>query len=81
MKNVTVKLINHGGYDGLKKVTFPQTVQGLLHEGLGYIDVPVSELNKIGYDAVAGKVAEVPDCAEGSDCLTFFQGSECEVIL
>lgn len=80
MKNVTVKLINHGGYDGLKHLEFPIEVQGKLHEVLGYIDVSMSELERIGYDKVKGQIAEFKDCAEGSDGLTFFQGGEAVVI-
>ena len=80
MKQVKVKLISHGGYDGLKHLTFPQFVDGLEHPVLNYIDVTMRELERIGYDFNKGQVGEIPDCAKDSDCLTFFQGSEAEVI-
>lgn len=80
MQKVQVKLLRHGSYDGLKHVTFPQIVEGFVHPVLGYVDVPMEELERIGYDKVKGRCGNIPDCAEGSSCLTFFQGSEAEVI-
>ncbi|AWD92203.1 hypothetical protein HOT14_gp03 [Escherichia phage vB_EcoS_IME347] len=81
MKKVTVKLLNHGGYDGLKGVEFPQVVEGFEHPTLDYIDVPFEELERIGYDKAKGRCCgNLPDCAEGSPCLTFFKFSEAEVI-
>lgn len=80
MREVTVKLIQHGGYDGLKHLAFPKVVKGRVHDVLGYIDVPMDELIKIGYSKEAGQIGDVPDCAADSACLTFFQGSEAEVI-
>ena len=81
MKKVQVKLLNHGGYDGLKRVEFPQVVEGFEHPTLNYIDVPFEELERIGYDKTKGRCCgNMPDCAEGSSCLTFFQFSEAEVI-
>ena len=80
MKPVTVKLINHGSYDGLKHITFPVIVKGMIHERLGFIDVPMDELIKVGYSKEAGQVADMPDCAANSTHLTFFQGSEAVVV-
>lgn len=80
MKKVQVKLLNHGGYDGLKRVEFPQVVEGFEHPTLNYIDVPFEELERIGYDKAKGRCGNLPDCAEGSSCLTFFKFSEAEVI-
>lgn len=80
MEQVKVKLISHGGYDGLKHISFPKVVKGRVHEVLGYIDVPMDELIKIGYSKEAGQIGDAPDCAADSTCLTFFQGIDAEVI-
>lgn len=80
MKPVKVKLLRHGGYDGLKGVEFPVEVTGKVHEYLGYIDVPMCELVRIGYDKERGQIGDVPDCAVDSMDLTFFQGTEAVII-
>lgn len=80
MKPVKAKLITHGGYDGLKHLTFPIEVSGYVHPYLGYIDVPMNELERIGYNKQAGQVADIPDCSAESMDLTFFQGSEAVII-
>lgn len=80
MKKVQVRLLCHGGYDGLKHLEFPQVVEGFEHPTLNYFDVPFDELDRIGYDKAKGRCGNMPDCAEGSLCLTFFKWSEAEVI-
>ena len=80
MEQVKVKLISHGGYDGLKHLSFPIVVDGFVHPVLGYVDVTMRELERVGYDFEKGQIGEIADCAKDSDSLTFFQGSEAEVI-
>lgn len=46
---VKARLNNDGGYDGLKHVTFPVEVYAYANKSGSQIDVPMSELERIGY--------------------------------
>lgn len=71
-------LLNHGGYDGMKHLTFPIEAVGDYSDNLRYLDVPMNELLRIGYDSVAGNVGELPD---GADPLPFMIGwGEAEIL-
>lgn len=81
MKKVTVKLLNDGGYDGLKHLEFPITVKGSRSFVRGsVIDVPISELLRIGYDMDAGLASQMPDCEPDDKLLPFFINSEAVIV-
>ena len=78
---VKALLLNHGGYDGMKHLQFPIEVVGEHHDNLRYIDVPMSELLRIGYSKEAGCIAEIPDQANMDEPLPFMVGwGEAEVL-
>nr|DAG30337.1 MAG TPA: hypothetical protein [Caudoviricetes sp.] len=56
MEQVKVKLISHGGYDGLKHLSFQIVVDGFVHPVLGYVDVTMRELERVGYDFEKGQI-------------------------
>lgn len=81
MKTVTVNLLNHGGYDGMKHLAFPIQVTGVLLETLGYVNVPMSELLRIGYSTEAGGLGEIPDSADMTEPMPFMiSWGEAEVV-
>lgn len=71
---VKALLLNHGTYDGLKHLDFPIEVEGDLNKTMGYINVPMSELLRIGYDPVAGGVGNLPDTDDMQEPLPFMPG-------
>lgn len=78
---VKARLLTDGGYDGMKGVKFPVEVEAVLFDNLRYIEVPMSELLRIGYDTVAGGLGGIPDQADMSEPLPFMiSWGEAEVI-
>lgn len=68
---VKALLLNNGTYDGLKHLDFPIEVEADHIQFLNYLNVPMSELLRIGYDPVAGGVGELPDTSDMQDPLPF----------
>ncbi len=78
---VKARLLNHGTYDGLKHLDFPIEVEAEHIQSLRYINVPMSELLRIGYDPVAGGVGEIPDANDMQEPLPFMLSwGEAEII-
>lgn len=78
---VKVMLLNHGTYDGLKHLNFPIEVEADHIQFLNYVNVPMSELLRIGYDPVAGGVGELPDTSDMHEPLPFMLSwGEAEII-
>lgn len=78
---VKARILNHGTYEGMKHLKFPIEVEAELIEFMNYIDVPMSELLRIGYDAEAGSIGELPDQLDMAAPLPFMIGwGEIEVI-
>lgn len=61
---VKALLLNNGTYDGLKHLNFPIEVEADYIQFLNYVNVPMSELLRIGYDPVAGGVSNTNDMQE-----------------
>lgn len=68
---VKALLLNCGSYDGLKHLDFPIEVEADHIQFLNYVNVPMSELLRIGYDPVAGGVCELPDTSNMQEPLPF----------
>lgn len=71
---VKALLLNNGTYDGLKHLDFPIEVEADHIQFLNYVNyvnVPMSELLRIGYDPVAGGVGELPDTSDMQESLPF----------
>lgn len=68
---VKARLNNDGGYDGLKHVTFPVEVYAYANKSGSQIDVPMGELERIGYDKEAGLAGVIPDQLDMTKPLTF----------
>lgn len=68
---VKARLLNCGSYDGLKHLDFPIEVEADHIQFLNYVNVPMSELLRIGYDPVAGGVGEIPDTNDMQEPLPF----------
>ena len=68
---VKALLLNCGSYDGLKHLDFPIEVEADHIQVLNYVNVPMSELLRIGYDPVVGGVGELPDTNDMQEPLPF----------
>lgn len=78
---VKARILNHGTYDGMKHLEFPIEVIGEKIGFLGYVNVPMSELLRIGYDPEAGQVGDLPDQLDMAEPLPFMiRWGEIEVI-
>lgn len=78
---VKARILNHGTYDGMKHIKFPVDVVGERIGFLGYVNVPMSELLRIGYDIEAGSIGELPDQLDMAESLPFMiSWGEIEVI-
>lgn len=78
---VKALLLNCGSYDGLKHLDFPIEVEADHIQFLNYVNVPMSELLRIGYDPVAGGVGELPDTNDMQEPLPFMLSwGEVEII-
>lgn len=78
---VKALLLSHGTYDGLKHLDFPIEVEADHIQSLRYINVPMSELLRIGYDPVAGGLGELPDTDDMQEPLPFMLNwGEAEII-
>lgn len=78
---VKALLLNHGTYDGLKHLDFPIEVEADHIQCLNYVNVPMSELLRIGYDPVAGGVGNLPDTGDMQEPLPFMPGwGEVEIL-
>lgn len=73
--DTNVIILNHGGYDGARKMKFPLKLRGWV-SSWGTVDVPIADLIYHGYDFSKGQAAEVKDCDFMSESLTFNLGSE-----
>lgn len=68
---VKARILNHGSYDGMKHLEFPIEVEADHIQFLNYVNVPMSELLRIGYDPVAGGVGNLPDTDDMQEPLPF----------
>lgn len=78
---VKARLLNCGSYDGLKHLDFPIEVEADHIQFLNYVNVPMSELLRIGYDPVAGGMGELPDTNDMQEPLPFMLSwGEAEIV-